>query len=69
LVQAAQSPIQSSDSAILANDVASSKQNSTIDAISPSKQDFTLIGNRQKDIIDKAIYPPARKENEGMCMK
>ncbi|KAK7372885.1 hypothetical protein VNO80_06275 [Phaseolus coccineus] len=64
LVQGVQSPIQSSGSAILAKDVASSKQNSTIDAIFPSKLDFTLIGNVQKH-IDKEIYPPTRKENKG----
>jgi len=68
LVQGVQSPIQSFGSAILANDVASSKQNSTIDAIFPSKLDFTLIGNVQKH-IDKEIYPPTGKENKGTCMK
>ncbi|ESW13335.1 hypothetical protein PHAVU_008G187600 [Phaseolus vulgaris] len=65
LVQGVQSPIQSFGSAILANDVASSKQNSTIDAIFPSKLDFTLIGNVQKH-IDKEIYPPTGKENKGV---
>ncbi|QCE00824.1 hypothetical protein DEO72_LG7g2115 [Vigna unguiculata] len=64
VVQGAQSPIQSSGSAIHANDVASNKQNFKTDAIFPSKLDFTPIGNVQKG-IDKEIYPPTRKENEG----
>ncbi|XP_027940576.1 membrane protein of ER body-like protein isoform X3 [Vigna unguiculata] len=57
VVHGAQSPIQSSGSAIHANDVASNKQNFKTDAIFPSKLDFTPI--------DKEIYPPTRKENEG----
>lgn len=68
LVQGAESPIQSPGSAIHANDVAISEQNSKTDAISPSNIDFTLIGNVPKD-IDNEVYPPTRIENEGMCMK
>ncbi|RDY09826.1 Membrane protein of ER body-like protein, partial [Mucuna pruriens] len=57
LGQGAQSPIQSSGNAILANDVASNKQYSGIEAIFPSKPDFTLI--------DKEIKSSSRKENAG----
>ncbi|XP_014505302.1 membrane protein of ER body-like protein isoform X2 [Vigna radiata var. radiata] len=64
LVQGAESPIQSPGSAIHANDVAISEQNSKTDAISPSNIDFTLIGNVPKD-IDNEVYPPTRIENEG----
>ncbi|XP_017428028.1 membrane protein of ER body-like protein isoform X7 [Vigna angularis] len=64
LVQGAESPIQSPGSAIHANGVAISEQNSKADAISPSNIDFTLIGNVPKD-IDNEVYPPTRIENEG----
>ncbi|KAK7385462.1 hypothetical protein VNO78_31183 [Psophocarpus tetragonolobus] len=63
LGQGAQSPIQSSGSPIFANDVTSNKLN-VIDAIFPSKPDFTLIDNVQKE-IDKEINCPTGKENQG----
>ncbi|XP_028200795.1 membrane protein of ER body-like protein isoform X2 [Glycine soja] len=64
LGQGAQSPLQSSDSAILANDVASDKQNSGIDVILPSKPNIALLDN-VKNEIEKGIHRPTGNENKG----
>nr|KYP72755.1 hypothetical protein KK1_005356 [Cajanus cajan] len=60
-VQGVTSPIQSSGSAILANDIASIKQNSGIYAILPSKPDFAHV---QKD-IGKELDSSTGKQNAG----
>ncbi|RZC26179.1 Membrane protein of ER body 1 isoform F [Glycine soja] len=68
LGQGAQSPLQSSGSAVLANGVASNKQNSGIDVILPSKPNIILLDNVKKE-IEKGIHHPTGNENKGLCMK
>ncbi|KAL3034657.1 hypothetical protein AAZX31_02G206500 [Glycine max] len=64
LGQGAQSPLQSSGSAVLANGVASNKQNSGIDVILPSKPNIILLDNVKKE-IEKGIHHPTGNENKG----
>ncbi|XP_012568424.1 membrane protein of ER body-like protein isoform X3 [Cicer arietinum] len=60
----AQSPVQSFDSTVLANNVTNINQSSVIDATFPSKTDITLIEKVRQD-IDEEINRFVTKENKG----
>nr|KYP53790.1 hypothetical protein KK1_024364 [Cajanus cajan] len=64
-MEEAQSPAQSFGGSVAANDVASEKPSSRVDATIPSNQDFKEVLKN----VEEEIKPSVAKEKEGMNMK